>query len=750
MVAGARTGLPLLAGLVAGLCTSFLLLSPVDEPISTCPPQQERQFVDVSEHWEVHVENKPNATVAAVANDQVQKVVRARFAATELGMRDRLVVAVLAESSLAVALNASVGKHVPRIHLFADSARIDSDMAQLTNLSPYPLSDSRNIGQKSHHFIFGLMFNMSMHENYDWFLLVKDSTYVNPFELKRYVDSINWNKPVLIGQPDADGRCILESGVLLSNPALQLIMKNRQACNEITASIDSDQLAFERCMMFATNLSCTQSYQGSDFHIWKVDGHAAHDNINNWKNDPLFNKSITVTKLFSEADASALHDHFIRVELSELDENIDNMEKEVSELMSVTKEGPTWPAAIPSYSKPPNRYQVPTWEFFTMRDIFRNEQNQNVRPLEGKHLDDVMEVVQAARKHAENEELDLEFVQMRNGYRLFDSQRGMDYMIDLVYKKPKGEIVERRVHVSRMIASTQLLNQVPYVKEDTDITIVVPLNLETEVYPARRLLAHQARLCLAAIEETRKTRVVIAVSQEIDPRSVTNIRNDLAELKKRCHRSALEADVISVRAAENSSPVSAALDESIDRYGPNTIFVVLSPHADIQREFLDRVRINTIRKYQVFFPLPFVEYHPTISGMDVNENEIPTNPQEARDQALNRLREVGSFKRKRALLVQKDHGRFDSLDFTCAAMYGSDYVALRHKLSGKRLDLISVFLGQQDIHVLRAVEPTLRIRYYQRSCDAELAEEDYARCAASKRENVAAKDQLAKLLYQEQ
>lgn len=44
---------------------------------------------------------------------------------------------------------------------------------------------------------------------------------------------------------------------------------------------------------------------------------------------------------------------------------------------------------------------------------------------------------------------------------------------------------------------------------------------------------------------------------------------------------------------------AAALDEAIDHFGQQMIYVLLSPYADYQREFLDRVRINTIRHFQV-------------------------------------------------------------------------------------------------------------------------------------------------------
>ncbi|VDM66742.1 unnamed protein product [Strongylus vulgaris] len=292
------------------------------------------------------------------------------------------------------------------------------------------------------------------------------------------------------------------------------------------------------------------------------------------------------------------------------------------------------------------------------------------------------------------------------------------------------------------------------------MTIVVPVADESEVLPARRLLARHARLCTAPAEETRKTRVVVALLPGIDPRSATNIGNDLEELKRRCKRSGLESDLLQLQGlsgdkihegtAGDVGGGSAALDEAIDRYGSGSIFLLLSPYADIQKEFLDRSRINTIKHYQVFFPIPFVEYHPTISGMDVEEHEVPTDQKEAREAALARLRDSSPPKRKRPLIVQKDHGRFDSLDFSCMAVYGSDYVTMRPKLSGKRLDLITAFLNQDEVHVLRAIEPTLRIRYHQKTCDSDLVEEDYSRCMASKRENVAAKDQLARLLFHEE
>ncbi|CAI5444351.1 unnamed protein product [Caenorhabditis angaria] len=667
MVGGSRTGVHLVLGFLIGCILALFFMSnqPATEIMaafsSDCRKsvddlrnvealeatwQEGREYKDVSEHWEVHQDTMPSSPPN---QDATPKVVRSRFAATELGTRERLMVTVMAESALALSINTTLGRHVPRVHLFADSSRIDNDMAQLTNLSPYKLN-----GQKTHTMVLGLLFNMTVHENYDWFLLVKDSTYINPFVLLRMIETMNWNEPVVMGEEaeDGSGRCRLDTGVLLSNPAMQTLIQQRHTCNMLAPESDNDQLAFEKCIQIATNLTCRPIHQGVRYEVWRgaerADSPAAHDSIDEWRHSKQFSRALAVPRLLSDADAAALHDYFVRVEMARTDREIAKMEAELVRLAEEesqeTGEPISWPPALPPYAKPPNRYQVPTWEYFTMTEIFKSETNQNVRRLEGNDFDDVAEVVVAARQQVESEEPELEFVQLRNGYRVFDPRRGMDYMIDLIYRKTIQEspenpqenqesqenlkelTIEKRVHVSRMIANTQLMNQVPYVKEDTDVTIVVPVANENEVLPARKLLARQARLCLSPSEEARKTRVVIAVFPEVDIRSITYMSNDMEELKRRCKRSALETDILSVRKEWSNfheigqgTISAAALDDAVDRYGTNTIYLLLSPHSDVQKEFFDRIRINTIKHYQVFFPVPFVEYHPTISGMEMSE-----------------------------------------------------------------------------------------------------------------------------------
>lgn len=52
-------------------------------------------------------------------------------------------------------------------------------------------------------------------------------------------------------------------------------------------------------------------------------------------------------------------------------------------------------------------------------------------------------------------------MKLRNGYRLFDPVRGMDYIVDLLYRNNDGDKVHR-IHLTRIISNNQLLQQVSY------------------------------------------------------------------------------------------------------------------------------------------------------------------------------------------------------------------------------------------------------------------------------------------------
>uniref|UniRef100_A0A7E4VLA0 Hexosyltransferase n=1 Tax=Panagrellus redivivus TaxID=6233 RepID=A0A7E4VLA0_PANRE len=775
MFYGTRSVAPLGVGFIAGLVASILFSSAGLVPLlpsgvqgyyQACHSIIKRsvnQFVDNSESWKVNVLKSPTIRVNSNDNDDAKRqFVRSRFAATELGIREKLIVIVLGQSSLSVALNASIGQHVPRLHLFAEQSRIDVDMSALAeNLSPY-----RPDGQHAHVHILNTIFNKSMHENYDFFLFVPDSTYVNPFRLMDFVNSKSFHIPSVYGIPDERDQCVFSAGILVSNPIVRSLIQQRHVCTSIVAN--SDEKAFEMCLHRAANVSCVKD---DGFRWWRTDdnaeaGAAIHDRIGLFSTAHGFNDSITVSKLLSDVDVVSLHDHFIDVERARIEREIEQVSKDLDAVSSTIPKRKTWPKAMPPSMKPPNRYQVPFWEYFTETDIFKIEPHQNVHPLVGNDAIDIREVVTAARKLIEpSVRQSGDFVRLRNGYRLFNAMRGMEYVVDLEYQG--NDVVEtERVVLCRPIHVTQLVPTVPYVKEDTDVTLVIPVGSAEHVIPVRALLVRHLRMCKLSISgvDNRRTRLVIAV-RGISALNVRQLSNDLIELKKRCKSMQMETAVLVLKPNSALMVEMAAMDEAIDHYGQQTVYALLSPYADYQREFLDRIRLNSIRHFQVFVPIPFAEYSPKIVTADhalsakppgsVPKNEPNTHANESLRDRITRLNDESTqvLDHSRPIVVHKNNGFFDTNEFSTVAMYGADYVNMRPRLMQRIvdgelvLDLSLMFLGQSDIHVLRAIEPSLKLRYHLRSCPNTLTNADFTRCSLSQKQAVGSKAQLADVVF---
>lgn len=73
----------------------------------------------------------------------------------------------------------------------------------------------------------------------------------------------------------------------------------------------------------------------------------------------------------------------------------------------------------------------------------------------------------------------------------------------------------------------------------------------------------------------------------------------------RCKAAQTETILLFLKSDSHPVIAVAALDEAVDHFGQQMIYLLLPPHADIQREFLDRVRINSIKHYQAILFLAF-------------------------------------------------------------------------------------------------------------------------------------------------
>ncbi len=141
-------------------------------------------------------------------------------------------------------------------------------------------------------------------------------------------------------------------------------------------------------------------------------------------------------------------------------------------------------------------------------------------------------------------------------------------------------------------------------------------------------------------------------------------------------------------------------------------------------------------RIQVFYPIGFWQYKPNLV---YKEKPYPT-----------------------AIDIKPMTGHFDSNVYEHAAFFNSDYMTARKKMLATSVGsvpvrtadivLFEMFLQHHTLHVFRAVEPALKLRYRDRFCVAGTGvnAEAYERCLSSRSEALASKAQLAMLVFEHQ
>lgn len=396
----------------------------------------------------------------------------------------------------------------------------------------------------------------------------------------------------------------------------------------------------------------------------------------------------------------------------------------------------SWPPGLPAASRQRSRYELLKWDYFTDQDIFESSNDQNVRPLSGVNQKDVKDVLDHAVRTVRGKYPYLKFRRILNGYRRFDPKRGMDYMLDLVFETGDVEEVQKRVHLTRPLNRVELVS-VPYVTEATPVMIVVPVS-PTEAPAARGFLDRFARFCLEA-DENAKLIFVLFYDTRAEQEAFKDLTTDIGALRKKYgldgsktnSAKATGLEYVHIRSALPSPFL--LMDLMLQTVGHEHMYLLVTPWTEVYGDFLNRVRMNTIKDFQVFFPIPFVQFDPKIvyrqksGGIGVAPDHID---------------------------VHKNVGRFDRYDFSVGSFYGSDYFARRKTFlteSADHLyfdhDMLSIFLNS-TVHVFRAVEPALKIQYHDKYCDSRAREDFNAKCSMSRKEGLGTKAQLASLLYE--
>ncbi|XP_005551262.1 chondroitin sulfate glucuronyltransferase isoform X2 [Macaca fascicularis] len=627
-------------------------------------------------------------------NKPYKKVLRTRYIQTELGSRERLLVAVLTSratlSTLAVAVNRTVAHHFPRLLYFTGQrgARAPAGMQVVSHGDERPawlMSETlRHL-----HTHFGA--------DYDWFFIMQDDTYVQAPRLAALAGHLSINQDLYLGRAEEfigageQARyCHGGFGYLLSRSLLLRLRPHLDGCRGDILSARPDEW-LGRCLIDSLGVGCVSQHQAQ---------------IRN------------LTVLTPEGEA-----------------------------------GLSWPVGLPAPFIPHSRFEVLGWDYFTEQHTFSCADGAPKCPLQGASRADVGDALETALEQLNRRyQPRLRFQKQRllNGYRRFDPARGMEYTLDLllecVTQRGHRRALARRVSLLRPLSRVEIL-PMPYVTEATRVQLVLPL-LVAEAAAAPAFLEAFAANVLEPREHALLTLLLVYGPRESGrgaPDPFLGVKAAAAELERRYPGTRLAW--LAVRA---EAPSQVRLMDVVSKKHPvDTLFFLTTVWTRPGPEVLNRCRMNAISGWQAFFPVHFQEFNPALSPQRSPPGAPGAGPDPPSPPGADPSRGApigGRFDRQASA-----EGCFYNADYLAArARLAGELAGQEEEEALEGLEVMDVFLRFSGLHLFRAVEPGLVQKFSLRDCSPRLSEELYHRCRLSNLEGLGGRAQLAMALFEQE
>ncbi|XP_046388565.1 chondroitin sulfate synthase 2 [Ischnura elegans] len=668
-----------------------------------------------------------------------QTLVRPRYYSTELGIREKLFVGVLTSKNniyaYGVPINKTVAHIVDKIMFFTDApgpVKLNVSMPGILGFA-----DTRAI-LKPFHALKYVMDNLL--DEFDYFYFVNDKAYIKARKLYETVGRISVSKDVHMGSPRPGGHsayCSLDGGLLLSHSVMLQIRDGLDWCVK-NAFSDSNDDNIGRCILHSSGIPCAQSAHGEEYHTLHLpDDTDIENDLENLVKLEKFHDALAIFPVPNSKVTYKLHAYFSRMEcernqreIARLKKLIDQESKTMMSDSTLAKQSPAslsavWPVGSQPGSQSNSRFDILPWEYFTMSTIYPDSDFSSARQLNGAELEDIQYVINTTAQFAEEQyQGKLRFRRLVNGYRRFDPSRGMDYVVDFTFRDTSSGLeLQKRFEVAKPLGATEIV-PMPYVTENTRVTVLLPVGVESVDWTLD-FIHRYSESAMSGVPGpggwARSTYLLLVLLYDpLLPGKGT--KDDIF--------GKIKAEALSVGSNLRAAPTGpvggsgiawvslksptggvrvpefAIVDMAIKKLIPDSLVFYTRPNAVLHLDFLNRVRMNTIIGWQVFSPIPFAEYHPEV---------VYTGPD-----LVNRPVE---------LEVNKSYGHFDSLDVDHLSFYAKDYLAARKKIEDvvplARNDrdvarghgtptkdfssVYSLFVKASPLHVLRGVEPSLRL-----------------------------------------
>ncbi|CAK1591374.1 unnamed protein product [Parnassius mnemosyne] len=725
-----------LVGLALGLWLALATV-PLEEESAECVAAA---GAVVADEWEP-VREQREMGAAGAAGRSVQ---RPRYYSTELGMRAGLLAGALtSEDALggrAAALNRTAARLLPALRFFITASALRSAPAGANVVG---FTDTREM-LKPFHALKYLADNYL--EEYDFFFLVTDTTFVNAQRLTELVSRLSVSQDVYMGTVAEDDTqyCSLESGILLSNSVLRAVHGALDWCVRNSYSPHHHE-NIGRCVLHAAHITCTSFLQGERYLSWRLTGEM--------EPQPALADAVTAHPVHAPEHLYQLHAYVSRVLLQRAQEQVSQLR--VAAALSARRHprgfrNASWPAglrATPGLAAPPpaTRFDHLRWTTFNATHALMPDDHRTAAPLTGATkaaIDLVLEEsgAWARRRWASSR------VRLLEGAWCWQPPHALRYRL-LLHLQPdtqdgsgSGGGAVRQVEVARVLGGARLA-PARYVTESARVRVLLALRAR-HVRDARALL-RRLDACLRADRNAALLLLLVVASrnESVVFQPVRDAVRDLAAKHRGADLELMETELEEGESAEEGTAESEeeelavaqrlALRVALPRLSQDQLVLLAVPHMDFNQDFLNRVRMNTIAGEQWFLPVAFARYAQFLHPRFVDA--AGARPQQGT-------------------------GRFNARHRHVVAFYRADYDAAlelwRKTRSAEPSDAAAV-LARGPLRVLRAPEPALLLAPRAAPCAADSAAAaaaclGRARDAGLQQLDLGARHALAKLLLETQ
>uniref|UniRef100_T1J359 Hexosyltransferase n=1 Tax=Strigamia maritima TaxID=126957 RepID=T1J359_STRMM len=578
-------------------------------------------------------------------------------------------------------------------------------------------------------------------EKFEWFMRADDDVYIRGDKLEEFLKSINSSRPHFIGQAgmgtkkeqgllsleENENFCMGGPGMVLSRETLRRVVPHIKYCIRNLYSTHED-VEIGRCIRRFVGISCTWSYEMQTIFYHNSSGNEAF--TGNLKQKEV-HRAITLHPVKQHKYQYHVHNYMQSIQIQNLRQRILILMRDINDANKALNDNSSFfneEMDLPRLGKRPSltksNPEVIPWEFFT-RVLFSDTNTNPKRRIEDwskAALNNVVtRIMELINKFSLQRGRVIEFREILYGYKRLVPSYGVDYILDmlLMYKRYRGRklttAVRRHSYLQQPFTELQIRQSAQDESANKTINFILPLLGRYETF--HRFLDIFETVCLLDNERVDLL-VVLYQTQDLQTQTAKIIDHYKSIQDKYPNYKLI------LQTAEGTFSRASALQLGASKFQDDNLLFFIDVDMSMDKEFLQRTRLNVIRGIQVYFPIVFSQYSPKTYSKDPKNNDQ----------------------------ISDDSGYWRQFGFGIGAMYKSDFDAVggfNTSIQGWGQEDVDLYekIVKSNLTIFRAVDPGLIHIYHKIECDSKLSKEQMTMCVNSGDNSYASLNVLADYVY---